>query len=34
MGFSDFARYTLGTNYQSKISKITIESYNVFSRSK
>lgn len=30
MGFSDFARYTLGTNYQSKISKITIESYNVF----
>jgi hypothetical protein len=30
MGFSDFARYTLGTNYHSKISGITIESYNLF----
>ena len=30
MGFSDFARYTLGTNYHSKISNISIESYNVF----
>lgn len=30
MGFSDFARYTLGTNHHSKISAITIESYNLF----
>ncbi|MDT3408421.1 UNVERIFIED_CONTAM: hypothetical protein QE387_002738 [Pseudacidovorax intermedius] len=30
MGFSDFARYTLGTNYHSKISNISIESYSVF----
>lgn len=30
MGFSDFARYTLGTNHFSKISNITVESYNAF----
>lgn len=30
MGFSDFARYTLGTNHHSNISNISIESYNVF----
>ncbi len=30
MGFSDFARYTLGTNHYSRISSITVQSYNVF----
>lgn len=30
MGFSDFARYTLGTNYHSKITNITIDSYEIF----
>lgn len=31
MGESDFARYTLGTNHYSKISNISIKSYDVFS---
>lgn len=30
MGFSDFARYTLGTNYHSKISSISIDSHNIY----
>ncbi|MGV0830246.1 AVAST type 2 anti-phage system protein Avs2 [Empedobacter brevis] len=30
MGYSDFARYTLGTNHHSKISNITISTYNVY----
>ncbi|MDP9954792.1 hypothetical protein J2X97_000429 [Epilithonimonas hungarica] len=30
MGYSDFARYTLGTNHFSKISNISVKSYNIF----
>jgi len=30
MGHSDFARYTLGTNHYSKISNISVVSYNLF----
>lgn len=30
MGFSDFARYTIGTNYHSRISQISIKSYKVY----